>query len=77
MNQLAGIVRDYLKDLLISGSVNYPEQMLQLIPTITNAISNARNRYSESHFDRDADKSMAEFSRDCVNAIGRLIIKFI
>lgn len=77
LNQLAGIVRDYLKDLLISGSVNYPEQMLQLIPTITNAISNARNKYSESHFDRDADKSMAEFSRDCVNAIGRLIIKFI
>lgn len=77
LNQLAGIVRDYLKELLISDSANYPEQMLQLIPTITNAVSNARNKYSESHFDKDADKSLAEFSRDCVNAIGRLIIKFI
>lgn len=77
LNLLAGIVRDYLKDLLTSDDVNYPEQILHLIPTITNAISNARNKYSESHFDKDADKSLAEFSRDCVNAIGRLIIKFI
>lgn len=77
LNQLASIVRNHLKDLLVNDHTNYPEQMLQLIPTITSAISNARNGYSESHFDKNADKSLAEFSRDCVNAIGRLIIKFI
>ena len=41
--------------------IAYPEQMINLISTITNAVSNARNGFSESHFDRKSDKWLAEF----------------
>jgi hypothetical protein len=77
LNQQAAIVRDYLKAELDSKGNSYPEGMLNLIPTITNSISNARNGYSASHFDNNADQWLAEFSRDCVNSIARLILKFI
>ncbi|MBL7967569.1 MAG: hypothetical protein JNK09_11260 [Prolixibacteraceae bacterium] len=77
INQLAIIVRDYLKDNIRKEKIEYPDQMLNLIPTITNAISNARNSFSDSHFDGESEQWLAEFARDCVNSIGRLIIKFI
>lgn len=62
---------------LVAFQVNYPEQVLNLITTMTNAISKARNSFSDSHFDGESDKWLGEFARDCVNSIGRLIIKFI
>lgn len=77
LNQLSTLVRDYLKELLKRENILYPEQMINLIPIITNAISNARNSFSDSHFDGESEKWLAEFARDCVNSIGRLIIKFI
>lgn len=77
VNQLAKLVRDDIATKLKNKGANYPEQVLNLLPTITNAISNARNGFSDSHFDGESDKWLAEFARDCVNSIGRLIIKFI
>ncbi|WP_069657762.1 hypothetical protein [Arcticibacter eurypsychrophilus] len=77
LNQLAVAVRDFLKNDFDQKGIKYPEGVLTLIPTITNAISNARNGHSESHFDNEADKWLAEFSRDCVNSICRLVMKFI
>ena len=77
LSQLSKIVRDYLKQTFKDNEQNYPELMLNLISTITNAISNARNSFSESHFDKESEKWLAEFSRDCVNSIGRLIITLI
>lgn len=77
LNQLSVAVRDYLKGDFCSRGIEYPEQVLNLIPTITNAISTARNSFSNSHFDGESQKWLAEFARDCVNSIGRLIIKFI
>ncbi len=36
-----------------------------------------KSYFSDSHFDGESDKWLAEFARDCVNSIGRLILKFI
>ena len=77
LNQLAKFVREDITSRLESQEAHYPEQVLNLITTMTNAISSARNSFSDSHFDGESDKWLAEFARDCVNSIGRLIIKFI
>lgn len=77
LNSLAKLVRENIASRLESKEANYPEQVLNLITTMTNAISKARNSFSDSHFDGESDKWLAEFARDCVNSIGRLIIKFI
>jgi hypothetical protein len=75
--QLAVIVRDSLKNDFKTKNIDFPLSMLNLITTITNAIAESRNSFSSSHFDRDSDKWLSEFSRDCVNSIGRLILKFV
>jgi len=54
-----------------------PEQILTLTATITNAVGNARNGYSVSHFDGKAEKWLAEFARDCANSVARMILPFI
>lgn len=77
LSKISKIVREDLKVHFLETDKKFPEPMLNLIGTITNAISNARNNFSESHFDKDSDKWLAEFTRDCVNSIGRLILKFV
>lgn len=77
LNQLAKLVCDSIEYRLKIEEVDYPVQILKLIQTMTNAIASARNSFSDSHFDGESDKWLAEFARDCVNSIGRLIIKFI
>lgn len=75
--KLAGVVRDHLRNEFESQGKEVPELILNLIPTITNAIANARNTHSDSHFDKIAEKWMAEFSKDCVHSIGRLVVNFL
>lgn len=77
LSKISKIVKEDLKRHFQENDKKFPEPMLNLIGTITNAISNARNNFSESHFDKQSDKWLAEFTRDCVNSIGRLILKFI
>lgn len=55
----------------------FPEQIVNAIPTLTNAVGNSRNGFSESHFADDADKWLALFARDMTNSIGRLLLHFI
>lgn len=75
--KLSKQVKTDLVRLFKDKNIQYPEQIINLISTITNAVSNARNSFSESHFDNDSDRWLAEFVKDCVNSIGRLILKFI
>ncbi len=77
LNSLSTLVRDHLKKRLNDENRAYPEQILNLIPTITNGVSNARNEFSESHFDNQSEKWLAEFCRDCVSSVARLILKFV
>ncbi|GEM_PF-1558467 len=71
------IVKDHIKSQIAKNQQEYPVQMINLISTITNAVSNARNQFSESHFGGSSDLWLAEFTRDCTNSVGRLILKFI
>lgn len=77
LNPMAKIVREYVKTYHSEKKIEYPEQILNLITTITNAISNSRNSFSESHFNEVAQEWLAEFVRDCVNTIVRLLLKFV
>lgn len=77
VNPLAKEVKNYIKNQLDSEGKDYPENIIALIGTVTNAISNARNKFSESHFNSEADEWLAEYARDNVNSIARLVLRFI
>ena len=75
--KLSTIVKNYLIEDFKGKNIEVPQSMLNLISTVTHTIADARNSYSASHFDKDSEKWMAEFVRDIVNSIGRMIINFI
>jgi len=70
-------VRDDIKERLKAKGIQYPEQILALTATISSAIGNARNGHSISHFDGQAEKWLAEFGRDCVIAVARMVLSFL
>lgn len=74
--QLCKVVKDDISEKLKKRGP-FPEQIVNAIPTITNAVANSRNGFSESHFADDAHKWLALFARDLTNSIGRLLLHFI
>jgi hypothetical protein len=77
LQKQAAVVRDDIKRRLSAERIEYPEQILALTGTISSAIGNARNGHSISHFDGKADKWLAEFGRDCVIAVARMVLSFL
>ncbi len=73
---LSKLVKDDLSSKLKIDGV-FPEQIINIIPTITNAVASSRNSFSEAHFDKDANKWLAHFSRDLTNSIGHLLLHFV
>ena len=74
--QLCKVVKDNINEKLsIRGP--FPEQIVNAIPTLTNAVANSRNGFSESHFADDSQIWLAVFARDMTNSIGRLVLHFI
>jgi hypothetical protein len=74
--QLCRVVRDDITEKLkFQGA--FPEQIVNAIPTLTNAVANSRNGFSESHFAGDSQKWLALFARDLTNSIGRLLLHFM
>jgi len=74
--QLTKIVKNHISDKLkVEGS--FPKEIVNSMSTISNAIANSRNEFSESHFDKDANKWLAIYARDLTNSLGRLILHFI
>ena len=73
---MAREVKNYLRESLSLSGV-FPEQVINLIPSITHAVAHSRNRFSESHFDCSAEPWLAIFTRDCVNSIGRLLLQLM
>jgi len=73
---LSKLVRDDITAKL-TKSGSFPEQMVTSISTLTSAIANSRNGFSDSHFDNDANRWLANYSRDLVNSLGRLLIHFL
>lgn len=70
-------IRTFIKGQLDTNGIAYPEQVLTLISTMTNAICNARNNFSDSHSGNKAEKWLAVYLRDIVNSIVRMLLNFI
>lgn len=73
---LCKVVKDDISEKLKARGP-FPEQIVNAIPTLTNAVANSRNGFSESHFADDSQKWLALFARDMTNSIGRLLLHFI
>ena len=74
--QLCKVVKEDITEKLKARGP-FPEQIVNAIPTLTNAVANSRNSFSESHFADDAQRWLALFARDMTNSIGRLLLHFI
>lgn len=74
--QLCKVVKDDVTEKLKARGP-YPEQIVNAIPTLTNAVANSRNGFSESHFADDSQKWLAIFARDLTNSVGRLLLHFV
>jgi hypothetical protein len=73
---LCKAVKDDITDKL-KAKGPFPEQIVNAIPTLTNAVASSRNGFSESHFAEDSHRWLALFARDMTNSIGRLLLHFI
>lgn len=73
---LCKVVKDDIsKKLQAQGP--FPVEIVNALPTLTNAIANSRNSFSESHFGDDSQRWLALFARDLTNSIGRLMLNFM
>ncbi|HEX8957937.1 MAG TPA: hypothetical protein VF798_16800, partial [Burkholderiaceae bacterium] len=73
---LCKVVKDDIsKKLQTQGA--FPVEIVNAMPTLTNAIANSRNGFSESHFGDDSQRWLALFARDLTNSIGRLLLNFM
>ena len=73
---LCKVVKDDIsKKLQAQGP--YPVEIVNAMPTLTNAIANSRNGFSESHFGDDSQRWLALFARDLTNSIDRLLLNFM
>ena len=73
---LCKVVKDDIsKKLQAQGP--FPVEIVNAMPTLTKAIANSRNGFSESHFGDESQRWLALFARDLTNSIGRLMLNFI
>ena len=77
LTPMAVHIRNYLKAELDANRIEYPEQILTLISTVTNSVCSARNSFSDSHSGNRAEKWVADYVRDNVNSIVRMLLNFI
>jgi hypothetical protein len=70
-------IRNHIEAELNANGIQYPRQVVTLISTVTNAICNARNNFSDSHSGNRAEKWLAVYARDNVNSIVKLLMNFI
>lgn len=74
--QLCKVVKDDIcAKLAVQGP--FPIEIVNAMSTLTKAIANSRNGFSESHFGDDSEKWLALFARDLTNSIGRLLLNFM
>lgn len=77
LTQMAVQIRNFIKGQLNTNGISYPEQVVTLISTVTNAVCNARNDFSDSHSGNRAEKWLAVYLRDNVNSIAKLLMNFV
>lgn len=71
--ELSRAVKGYLRNTVRQ----YPDEALSMLTHVAHTVDRARNRFSESHFDQEADRWLAVFVRDLVNAEIRLLLEFM
>lgn len=69
------VKEDISRKLQVLGP--FPVEIVNAMPTLTKAIANSRNGFSESHFGDDSQRWLALFARDLTNSIGRLLLNFM
>lgn len=74
--QLFRVVKDDIA-VKLKACGPFPLEIVNSRPTLTNAVTNSRNSFNESHFADDAQKWLATFARDMTNSIGRRLLHFI
>lgn len=77
LTPMAVQIRGFIKGQLDANGIVYPDQVLTLISTVTNAICNARNNFSDSHSANRAERWLAVYVRDNVNSVIKLLLNFI
>lgn len=77
LTKMAVQIRNFIKSQLDTNGIAYPDQVLTLISTATNAVCNARNNFSDSHSGNRAEKWVAVYLRDNVNSIVKMLLNFI
>ena len=65
--------RNFIKGQLDTKGIAYPEQVLILISTMTNAKCNSRNDFIDSHSGNRTEKWIAVYLRDNVNSIVKMV----
>lgn len=77
LTPMAVLIRNFIKGQLDTNGINYPDQVLTLISTVTNAVCNARNNFSDSHSGNRAEKWVAVYLRDNVNSVVKMLMNFL
>ncbi|MCX7250791.1 MAG: hypothetical protein NTX37_04680 [Burkholderiales bacterium] len=72
---LCRVVKDDISKKL-GAQGPFPVEIVNVMSTLTNAIANSRNSFSESYFAGDSEKWLALFARDLTNSIGRFLLNF-
>lgn len=70
---LAKTVQNYLKRSIN----NYPDEAFSMLNHIAHTTNKARDQFSESHFDKEADRWLAVFIRDLTHSKIRLLLNFM
>jgi len=76
MNEIGELSR-WIRDHLKGNLPGYPDEVHNLINSVTHAIDRARNRFSEAHFAGEAGRWLAVYVRDLVNTQIRLLLTFM
>lgn len=74
--ELIGLSKQ-VKEILRQTSVKCPDEALTMITHVAHTIDRSRNRFSESHFDHEAERWLAVFARDLCNSVLRLMLHFM
>ena len=77
LNEIIALSREVKRWLGSVTTEAYPEEILNMVNHISHTIDRTRNRFSEAHFDEEADKWLAIYVRDLVNTQVRLLLQFI
>jgi hypothetical protein len=76
LEELLALSRE-IKRYLSSTLTSYPDEALNMVNHISHTVDRSRNKFSESHFEREAGRWLAVYIRDLINSQIRLLLHFM